>query len=309
MSSIISISGVSKSFGDVAAVRGVSLDVQRGELFGILGPNGAGKTTLLGLVEGLQRADGGTIEVLGMAPWPRNPDLAKRIGVQLQSTALFSNLTVHEQIATFARLYGAHKIERARVEEVIDLVDLREKRDTRTAKLSGGQAQRLSIALALVHKPELVILDEPSAALDPRSRRALWDVILAIREAGATVVLTTHNMDEAEHLCDRVALMNDGQIVALDTPVELASEFDATTTVSVAAATLSLVESRTVSAVVEATQVGSVVQMSTTDVSATVSALAIRGALEGLSVRGASLEDVFLAHTGRTLSDAAEVKS
>ena len=216
--------GLTKVYGDLRAVDGVSLEVAEGEFVGVLGPNGAGKTTLLELVEGLRRPDGGTVEVLGERVWPRNAGLLPRIGVQLQASAFFERLTAREQIRTFAALYD---VSPARADDWLERVGLGEKAASRVEDLSGGQAQRLSIACALVHDPDLVFLDEPTAALDPQARRNLWDLLRGIHEAGRTVVLTTHYMDEAEVLCDRVAVMDAGRVLQVGAPADLIRDLGA----------------------------------------------------------------------------------
>jgi ABC-2 type transport system ATP-binding protein len=220
----ITVEGLRKRYGDVQAVDGVSLTVGRGEFYGILGPNGAGKTTTLEMTEGLRRPDEGTVRLLGESPFPRNPALLRRMGVQLQASAFFEKLTAREQIRTFASLYG---VSAERADAMLDTVGLTEKADTREDRLSGGQAQRLSIACALVHDPELVFLDEPTTGLDPQARRNLWDLLRAINHEGRTVVLTTHYMDEAEALCDRVAVMDRGRVLRVGAPAELIAELGA----------------------------------------------------------------------------------
>lgn len=220
----ITIGGVSRTFGTVRAVDGVSLEVAEGEFVGVLGPNGAGKTTLLEMVEGLRRPDGGTVEVLGERVWPRNAGLLPRIGVQLQASAFFERLTAREQIRTFAALYD---VSLARADDWLERVGLGEKAASRVEDLSGGQAQRLSIACALVHDPDLVFLDEPTAALDPQARRNLWDLLSGINDSGRTVVLTTHYMDEAEVLCDRVAVMDAGRVLQVGAPADLIRDLGA----------------------------------------------------------------------------------
>jgi ABC-2 type transport system ATP-binding protein len=197
----ISVRDLHKRYGDVAAVDGVSIEVEQGEFFGILGPNGAGKTTTLEIIEGLRKPDSGDVTVLGLRAWPRNPGLLPRIGVQLQASSFFERLSAIEQIRTFASLYD---VPARRADEMLETVGLTEQAGIRTERLSGGQAQRLSIACALVHDPELLFLDEPTGALDPQARRNLWDLLRQIASSGRTVVLTTHHMDEAETLCDRV---------------------------------------------------------------------------------------------------------
>ncbi|CAL9422451.1 MULTISPECIES: ABC transporter ATP-binding protein [Streptomyces] len=220
----ITVEGLRKRYGDVQAVDGVSLTVERGEFYGILGPNGAGKTTTLEITEGLRRPDEGTVRLLGESPFPRNPELLRRMGVQLQASAFFERLTAREQIRTFASLYG---VPAERADAMLETVGLTEKAGTRENKLSGGQAQRLSIACALVHDPELVFLDEPTTGLDPQARRNLWDLLRAINDEGRTVVLTTHYMDEAETLCDRVAVMDHGRVLRVGAPSELVGELGA----------------------------------------------------------------------------------
>ncbi|GAA2040202.1 ABC transporter ATP-binding protein [Streptomyces cheonanensis] len=217
----ISVSGLRKTYGDVQAVDGVTFEVAPGEFYGILGPNGAGKTTTLEIVEGLRRPDEGTAELFGIPSWPRNYELLRRIGVQLQATAFFEKLTAREQIHTFADLY---EVPRERADAMLESVGLTEKADVSDTELSGGQAQRLSIACALVHDPELVFLDEPTTGLDPQARRNMWDLLREINAAGRTVVLTTHYLDEAEVLCDRVSIMDAGRILRTGPPAELISE-------------------------------------------------------------------------------------
>ena len=285
-----------KAYGELRAVDGVSLSVAEGEFFGILGPNGAGKTTALEIMEGLRQPDAGSVTLLGVDPWPRKVELLPRIGVQLQASAFFEKLTAREQLETFASLYG---VSAARAHEMLELVGLADKADTREDKLSGGQRQRLSIACALVHDPDIVFLDEPTAALDPQARRNLWDVLRAIQERGKTIVYTTHYLDEAEILCDRVAIMDRGKILALDPPATLVRGLDAPTHVILELGTLSTSDAEALPGADD---------VSTDDVSVTIatrspvdvlSALAERGSLAGLQVRTATLEDVFLDLTGR----------
>jgi ABC-2 type transport system ATP-binding protein len=296
MSSTIVVRDVRKWYGDTHAVDGVSFEVEDGEFFGILGPNGAGKTTILEIIEGLRKPDSGVVNLLGMSPWPRNPRLLPRIGVQLQASSFFERLTAREQIRTFASLYGTPAAEADRMLEVVGLDD---KADTRTEKLSGGQAQRLSIACALVHGPDVVFLDEPTAALDPQARRNLWDLLREINAAGRTVVLTTHYMDEAELLCDRVAIMDNGQVLELGPPASLVRGLDAPTRIGIETGTVPLTDARALFPDAEVDDDGVSLTMSTRNPAAVLSTLAERNALRGLAVRGASLEDVFLSLTGR----------
>jgi len=296
MAHTITTEHVVKRYGSVAAVDDVSIAVGEGEFFGILGPNGAGKTTLVEMMEGLRQPDSGTITLLGQPVWPRNTALLGRMGVQLQGSAFFERLTAREQLATFGSLYG---MPAARVDEMLELVGLTDKAGTRAEKLSGGQAQRLSIACSLVHDPDVVFLDEPSAALDPQARRNLWDVLRAINERGKTVVLTTHYMDEAEILCDRVAIMDGGKVLQLGPPADLVRDLDAPVRISVEAAALGQQQAAGLEGVESVSgDTGSTV-ISTRRPAPVLQALAGMDALAGLQVRGATLEDVFLQLTGR----------
>jgi ABC-2 type transport system ATP-binding protein len=296
MSNTIVAKDLRKRYGDVQAVDGVSLAVEDGEFFGILGPNGAGKTTTLEIIEGLRRADSGEISLFGRSPWPRDAALLPRIGVQLQASAFFERLTAREQLRTFGSLYG---VSGRTADAMLETVGLDDKADTQVEKLSGGQAQRLSIACALVHEPELVFLDEPTAALDPQARRNLWDVLRAINTDGRTIVLTTHYMDEAEILCDRVAIMDHGRILRSGPPAALVRELDAPARVSVASGVLSVDDARALPGADEVTDDQVSLTIATQDASRVVKALAERGALDGVQIKGATLEDVFLDLTGR----------
>ncbi|MGH3803823.1 MAG: ABC transporter ATP-binding protein, partial [Pseudonocardiaceae bacterium] len=221
MAETIVTDDIAKSYSSLKAVDGVSLSVHEGEFYGILGPNGAGKTTTLEIIEGLREPDRGTVRVFGISPWPRNPGLLPRIGVQLQASAFFERLTAREQIHAFASLYG---VKAAKADAMLETVGLADKADTRTERLSGGQAQRLSLACALVHDPELVFLDEPTAALDPQARRNLWDLLKEINSTGRTVVLTTHYMDEAER-CTEVGFLDKGRLLVKNSPLGLKESF------------------------------------------------------------------------------------
>ena len=211
---VITVDHLHKSYGPTVAVEDVSLSVARGEIFGILGPNGAGKTTTVECVQGLRHPDGGTIRVLGLDPMTQGAKLRQRIGSQLQDSALPGRLKVVEALDLFA----AFADNPVAPDELLDRWRLRAQRDQMFDSLSGGQRQRLFIALAFVNSPELVFLDELTQGLDPQARRATWELIREIRSGGTTVVLVTHFMDEAEHLCDRVAVVDDGKVIALDTP-------------------------------------------------------------------------------------------
>ena len=214
---VLSIRALRKSYGDVVAVDDVNLEVRPQECFGLLGPNGAGKTTTLEICEGLLDRDAGVVEVLGRT-WERDaPELRERIGISLQETQLSEKLTVRESLALFRSFYARpHE-----VGHVVGVVQLEEKIDARIGSLSGGQKQRLAVACALIGDPELLFLDEPTTGLDPQSRRQMWDVIERFRASGRSIVLTTHYMDEAERLCDRIAIVDHGKVIALGTPNEL----------------------------------------------------------------------------------------
>jgi ABC-2 type transport system ATP-binding protein len=296
MASTIVVNEIRKWYGDTHAVDGVSFEVEEGEFFGILGPNGAGKTTTLEIIEGLRKPDSGDVTLLGMPAWPRNQQLLPRIGVQLQASSFFERLTAREQIRTFASLYGIPGTE---ADKMLDVVGLADKAETRTDRLSGGQTQRLAIATALVHGPEVLFLDEPTAALDPQARRNLWDLLREINAQGRTVVLTTHHLDEAELLCDRVAIMDHGKILELGPPATLVRGLDAPTRIGVETGLLSVDEARRLfpEADVATDEVSLII--STREPASVLSQLADRNALRGLAVRGASLEDVFLNLTGR----------
>ncbi|CRK58970.1 ABC transporter, ATP-binding protein [Alloactinosynnema sp. L-07] len=292
----IVVEDIRKAYGELKAVDGVSFTVAEGEFFGILGPNGAGKTTTLEIVEGLREPDGGTVRLLGESPFPRNKALLPRMGVQLQASAFFEKLTAREQLRTFGALYG---VAPAKADEMLELVGLTDKADTREDKLSGGQRQRLSIACALVHDPDVVFLDEPTAALDPQARRNLWDVLRAIQARGKTIVYTTHYLDEAEILCDRVAIMDHGRILAMDAPATLVRGLDAPTHVILERGSLSLEDAQALIGADTAHEDELSLTISTRTPAPVLSALAERGTLDGLQVRTSTLEDVFLDLTGR----------
>ncbi len=213
----IEVVDLEKRYGTVKAVDGLSITVARGEVFGLLGPNGAGKTTTLEILEGYREPDAGSVRVLGLVPWRDGAALRPRIGVMLQEGGLYPGVKPLEALRLFASYYD----DPDDPERLLDLVGLREAQDTLVRRLSGGQTQRLSLALALVGRPELVFLDEPTAGMDPRARATTWQLVRELRNRGVTVVLTTHAMDEAEHLCDRLAIVDHGRVVASGTPIEL----------------------------------------------------------------------------------------
>jgi ABC-2 type transport system ATP-binding protein len=216
----VRVSGLRKRYGTYDALRGIDFEIQVGEVFGLLGPNGAGKTTTVEILEGYRPYDGGEAEVLGADPRTAGRAWRERIGVVLQHSQLWPNLTVRETLSMFAGYYTRPR----NVEEVIDLVGLAEKRTARVKTLSGGQKRRVDLGLALVGDPELVFLDEPTTGFDPQARRAAWEMIRSLRSLGKTVLLTTHYLDEAQNLADRVAVLVDGEIVRIGTPRELVSD-------------------------------------------------------------------------------------
>jgi ABC-2 type transport system ATP-binding protein len=213
----IEVSGLHKRYGDFEAVRGIDITVRRGEVFGLLGPNGAGKTTTVEILEGYRARSGGEVSVLGHDPGLREIALRKRIGIVLQSSGIYSHVTPREALRHWASFYPSPRD----VEEVLTLVGLQEKADVRTRRLSGGQLRRLDFALALVGDPELIFLDEPTTGFDPEARRAAWETIRSLRELGKTILLTTHYLDEAQALADKVAIVKDGRVLAIGPPREL----------------------------------------------------------------------------------------
>jgi ABC-2 type transport system ATP-binding protein len=303
----LAIRGLRKSFADVTAVDGLDLDVLRGECFGLLGPNGAGKTTTIEICEGLTTPDAGTVEVLGLNWRAHANRLRQRIGIQLQETQFPEKLTVEETI----RLFRSFFHQGLTVEKSIEMAQLEEKRKSRIGGLSGGQKQRLAMACALVGDPELLFLDEPTTGLDPQARRNLWDLVDQLKGAGRTIILTTHYMDEAERLCNRVAVMDHGRVIALGTPKELIAsiggeqivEFAVDPGVEVSAAILTQitgVHSHRVDAGLH--------QLSVSELHKTVppifASLAAQGAhLSEFRTHSATLEDVFVSLTGRKLRD------
>jgi len=293
----------------VEAVRGLNLQVNRGECFGLLGPNGAGKTTTIEILEGLLRPTSGDVEVLGRV-WKNDGEaIRQRIGVTLQETQLSEKLTVRETLDLFRSFYRTG----ISVDLAINSVSLAEKQNARISQLSGGQKQRLAVATALVGDPELLFLDEPTTGLDPTSRRQLWEILRAIREKGKTILLTTHYMDEAERLCDRVAIVDHGQVIALGTPRELIASVggDHIVEFSVAADQHSLVDASQLNSLDDVTSVRDEVdrwslnsRMAHHTIPALLSYLESRNlALAGLTTRQASLEDVFVKLTGRNLKE------
>jgi ABC-2 type transport system ATP-binding protein len=302
---VIEVAELRKRYGDVQAVAGVSFEVERGEIFGLLGPNGAGKTTTVEILEGLRKPDGGSVHVLGIDVAHQPVEIKERIGVQLQTAALYPYLTVTELLDLFRSFYARSRP----TEWLLDAVDLGERRHAQTRHLSGGQRQRLSVALALVNDPELVFLDEPTTGMDPQARRSLWDLILRLRDHGCSVLLTTHYMEEASQLCDRVAIMDHGQVLELGTVTELvARRFKERAVHFDTLPGLDLARLGALPAVKRAVdEVGETV-LYTSDVAATIGALLEEAEQLGLEpanlgIRRATLEDVFLDLTGRALRE------
>ena len=293
-----------KQYPGVKAVDGISFEVYRGEILGMVGPNGAGKTTTIECLEGLRRPDGGTVKVLSMDPMKDRYQVRERIGVQFQSAALPDRIKVWEALDLFAAFYR-HPID---WRPLLEQMGLAEKENAYFGKLSGGQKQRIFIALALVNNPELAFLDELTTGLDPQARRAMWDEVRSIRERGTTVFLTTHFMEEAERLCDRVAIMDHGKIVALDTPQKLIDSLGAENRV-VFEVTGPLDEDllRAAPGIVRVERIGGrVVVYGQKDglVSGVVGALETGGIhFENLRTEQPTLEDVFLALTGKEMRD------
>jgi ABC-type multidrug transport system ATPase subunit/Zn-dependent protease len=292
---VVVLDGVTKRYGEVIALDGVSLDVRHGEFFGILGPNGAGKTTLVEIVEGMREADSGTVSVLGQSPWPRDTALLARIGVQTQASAFFARLTAGEHLRTVGSLYG---MDPATARTALERVGLTAKENARVDHLSGGQRQRLAVATALLHEPELIFLDEPTAALDPEARRELWDLLRSLRSEGRTIVCTTHYLDEAEALCDRVAIIAGGRVVALDTPRSLIRALAAPARLLVPAGLITEEAALALDGVDRASVVGDDLVIETTVPNRVLTPLGDLVDIDSVTVRTPTLEDAYLTLTG-----------
>ena len=305
----VCVHGLRKAYSDVVAVDDLDLEVRAGECFGLLGPNGAGKTTTIEICEGLLAPDAGTVELLGRR-WENDaPELRQRLGVQLQETQLSEKLTVDETVRLFRSFYRCGPS----VAEVIAMVQLEEKRSSRVGGLSGGQKQRLAMACALVGDPDLLFLDEPTTGLDPQARRQLWELIERFKTEGRTIILTTHYMDEAERLSDRVAIMDHGKVIALGTPRELISSIGAEHMVAFAmdgggAAPLNLASLESLDGVRVARCENGGYELQVRELHRAVAALFEETARRGIVVtelrtHSATLEDVFVSLTGRHLRD------
>jgi ABC-2 type transport system ATP-binding protein len=305
----LQIQGLRKSYRDVRAVDGLDLEVAAGECFGLLGPNGAGKTTTIEICEGLTQPDAGVVRVLG-GQWQNDRErLRRRIGVSLQETQFSEKLRVEETLYLFRAFYGSGPS----VDQLLENVQLSEKRRGRVGQLSGGQRQRLALALALVGDPELLFLDEPTTGLDPQSRRQLWDLIAQLGRAGRTVVLTTHYMEEAERLCDRVAIVDHGRMIALGTPRELISRLGADQVVEIMVddgeqAARASAATAGVAGLLDARVEGGVLSLRVQRLHQVLPQLLDRLtradiAVSELRTHAPTLEDVFVSLTGRHLRD------
>jgi len=304
-SKVIGVTNLVKTYGSVKAVNQISFEVAQGEVFGMLGPNGAGKTTTVEIMEGLRTADSGSATVLGMDVSKDTRAVKERIGVQSQSPALFPGLKVREIINFFRSLYKKS----VPTSQIIELAALQESKDVLFRNLSGGQQQRLSVALAFVNDPEIIFLDEPTTGLDPQARRAMWEVIETFQRAGKTVVLTTHYMEEAQRLCDRIAIMDYGQIIALDSPQRLIDS-----NIKESAIQFKMKDYPGDQVLTSLPDVSKVVRegddiiIYTGNIPSAISGLLGMASqrsteLSELSVRQATLEDVFLKLTGKRIRD------
>ena len=299
--------GLVKRYGDVVAVDGLDLEIRQGECFGLLGPNGAGKTTAVEIIQGLISADAGEVEVLGMRWADDERSLRQRLGTQLQETQFPDKLSVFEVLTLFRSLYRNGKA----VEDVIDMVALREKRDAWVKNLSGGQRQRLSVACSLVSDPEVLFLDEPTTGLDPQSRHQVWGIVSDFRARGGTTLLTTHYMEEAERLCDRVAVVDHGEVIALGSPQELIASLGAEHVVQFGLANGDTIDEAILGSlpgVVRVRAVDGTTRLTVKHVHQAVPALMTvlqerHAELSELTTHHATLEDVFISLTGRNLRD------
>jgi len=304
---IIEVSNLIKHYGDIKAVNDISFHVEKGEIFGMLGPNGAGKTTTVEIMEGLRPADSGRVTVMGLDISKFSNKVKQKIGVQLQAPSLLPLLKVEEILDTFASFYHRHLL----VNDVLDMLALQESRKVLVKNLSGGQQQRLSVAMALINDPEIAFLDEPTTGLDPQARRGLWAVIAEMRNRGKTIFLTTHYMEEAERLCDRVAIMDYGKIIVLDKPDDLTHDHFQEKAIQFEMENVPSEEIlRGLPAITQVAIDESEVVLYSNNVPDTLSGLLKFAETEGLTqqlkdlhVREASLEDVFLKLTGRKIRE------
>jgi ABC-2 type transport system ATP-binding protein len=305
MNNIIEVTNLEKKYGDINAVNGVSFNVEKGEVFGILGPNGAGKTTTVEMIEGLRKPNAGTIKVCNIDALKEPQRIKEIIGVQLQATSLYDNIRVKEAI----ELFGGYYAKSIPAAIIMDEVSLTEKKDSQVSKLSGGQKQRLSVGLALVNDPELIFLDEPTTGLDPQARHNIWSIVEKLRERGKTVVMTTHYMEEAEQLCHRLAIIDQGKIIAMDTPDNLINKAELATSIEFSTSKELDGLAKKIPGICKVNN-GSArkYSVSTKAVSRILKDLTNlcydnNIELQNISVRQATLEDVFLAMTGRKLRE------
>ena len=304
--SMIDVKNLTATYGSLTALNGVSLTVAKGEIFGLLGPNGAGKTTLLANVEGLHKPKQGEVQVGGINVQTDSAATKRQLGIQLQKTALLDDLTVAELVEVYAALYEVYLTSKE-IDALLARFDLVEKRNTLARRLSGGQHQRLALAVAIANDPQIVLLDEPTSALDPHARRAVWDIVRQLHDEGRTIVLTTHAMEEAEALCGRIAIIDGGEIVACDTPNALIASLNLNATLK-ATVELPLEQVNDLPHVNSARYSGQHLEVETSKPEETLSALQTLAAKSGRSIRDVmlrqpNLEDVFLKLTGRQLSE------
>jgi ABC-2 type transport system ATP-binding protein len=305
MNSIIEVNNLEKKYGDVNAVNGISFSVERGEVFAILGPNGAGKTTTVEMIEGLRKPNSGSINVSNIDALKETQRIKEIIGVQLQATSLYDNIRVKEAI----ELFGSYYAKSVPAAIILDEVSLTEKKNSQVSKLSGGQKQRLSVGLALVNDPEVIFLDEPTTGLDPQARHNIWSIVEKLKGRGKTVVMTTHYMEEAEQLCHRLAIIDQGRIIAMDTPDNLINNAGIATSIEFTTSKELDGLAKQIPGICKVNN-GSVrkYSVSTKTVSRILKDLTNlcydnNIELENISVRQATLEDVFLAMTGRKLRE------
>ena len=305
MNSIIEVSNLEKKYGDINAVNGVSFSVEQGEVFGILGPNGAGKTTTVEIIEGLRKPNAGSIKVCNIDALKEPQRIKELIGVQLQATSLYDNIRVKEALD----LFGSYYQKSLPSEQIMEEVSLTEKKHSQVSKLSGGQKQRLSVGLALVNDPEVIFLDEPTTGLDPQARHNIWSIVENLRERGKTVVMTTHYMEEAEQLCHRLAIIDRGKIIAMDTPDNLINKADLSTLIEFSTSKELDGLAKNIPGICKVNN-GSARKYSVQTKAVSMILKDLTNLcydnhieLENISVRQATLEDVFLSMTGRKLRE------
>lgn len=301
---VIEVKGLRKKYGNFEAVRGIDFTVHRGEIFGIVGPNGAGKTTTVECLEGLRDISSGEVNILGLHPTRDAKNLKQRIGIQLQESILPDRIKVKEALSLFAALYDRS----LPYEELVDQLGLREKMDSYYDSLSGGQKQRLSIAMALVNDPEVVFFDELTTGLDPQARRTIWELVEQVRDMGKTVILVTHFMEEAERLCDRVAIIDQGKVIALDAPKQLIRDLQAHYHVQFTSPEAALAhELENIDSVAEVVQEKDQYRMEVSDIKAVAAIITHLSEKEipfyDFAIQQPNLEDVFIELTGRTIRD------